>query len=206
MKKALFLLFLAAVLAACSSNDNNNPDTPSSVDLSEYFTIDFDNLPDYANQTIPNYITRDNMPFDNPITDEGAVLGRVLFYDTSLSVDNTVACASCHKQEFAFSDDNDVSEGVAGVTGRHSMRLINARFSTESMFFWDERANSLEDQATQPIQDHVEMGFSGENGDPSFDDLIEKLEGIEYTPNCLPEPLVMPRSPKPGSRMPSPSL
>ena len=48
------------------------------------------------------------------------------------------------------------------------MRLINARFADEDAFFWDERAASLEDQTTMPIQDHVEMGFSG-GADPDLD-------------------------------------
>lgn len=60
------------------------------------------------------------------------------------------------------------------------MRLINARFSDEEKFFWDERANTLEDQTTMPIQDHVEMGFSGTNGNPDFDSLVRKLESINY--------------------------
>ena len=60
------------------------------------------------------------------------------------------------------------------------MRLINSRYANEGNFFWDERAVSLEDQVTQPIQDHVEMGFSGEDGDPNFDDLVVKLLAIDY--------------------------
>ena len=59
------------------------------------------------------------------------------------------------------------------------MRLVNARFSTEQKFFWDERAASAEAQTTQPIQDHVEMGFSGTSGDPGFSDLVAKLAAIE---------------------------
>ena len=54
------------------------------------------------------------------------------------------------------------------------MRLINSRFATETKFFWNERALNLETQTTMPIKDHGEMGFSGENGDLSFDDLIKK--------------------------------
>ena len=141
--------------------------------------IDLLNLFDYENQDLPNYITEDNTT-SNDITNAGATLGRVLFYDVKLSSDNTVACASCHKQEFAFGDDRVVSEGVNGTTGRHSMRLVNARFSEEDAFFWDERAGSLEEQTTMPIQDHVEMGFSGDNGDGSFADLIDKLEEVDY--------------------------
>ena len=108
-------------------------------------------------------------------------MGRVLFYDKNLSENNTVACASCHQQAFAFSDPLVSSVGLnGGTTGRHSMRLVNSRFSNEEKFFWDERAASLEDQVTQPIQDHLEMGFSGTNGDPDFNDLKTKLSAIEY--------------------------
>jgi cytochrome c peroxidase len=61
------------------------------------------------------------------------------------------------------------------------MRLINSRFANEPKFFWDERAASLEIQTTQPIQDHVEMGFSGTSGDPAFADLVTRLTAIpEY--------------------------
>ena len=62
------------------------------------------------------------------------------------------------------------------------MRLINARFSDEEKFFWDERAVNLEDQSTRPIKDHAEMGFSGTEGDPTFEDLLAKMDGIEYYP------------------------
>jgi len=142
--------------------------------------VDLNNLFNYENQDTPTYIFKDNASQDNLITDAGAALGRVLFYDKNLSINNTIACASCHLQEFAFGDTAVVSTGVNGVTGRHSMRLVNARFSDETNAFWDERASSFEDQATQPIQDHVEMGYSGENGDPGFDTLIDKLETIDY--------------------------
>lgn len=141
--------------------------------------IDLENLANYANQDIPAYIRKDNSG-NNPITDAGATLGRALLYDKNLSVDNTIACASCHKQHLAFGDDLQGSVGVDGSTARHAMRLVNARFADEERFFWDERAISLEDQTTQPIQDHTEMGFSGQNGDPGFSDLIAKLEGIGY--------------------------
>ncbi len=141
--------------------------------------INWDDLPNYAAQDIPDYIDKDNTD-GNEITDLGATLGRVLFYDKNLSVDGTVSCSSCHKQAFAFGDDDIASSGVNGLTGRHSMRLVNSRFSEEERFFWDERANSLEAQTTQPIQDHIEMGFSGEDGNPDFDVLIEKLEAIDY--------------------------
>jgi len=142
-------------------------------------TVDLTNLFDYENQTVPPYIGTDNTG-GNDIENAAATLGRVLFYDKNLSSNNTVSCSSCHQQQFAFSDLAPVSQGVNGVTGRHSMRLINSRFSNEPRFFWDERAVTLEEQVTQPIQDHGEMGFSGTNGDPDFGDLITKMEGTPY--------------------------
>jgi cytochrome c peroxidase len=186
IKKFLYFSLLYVIIYSCSSNNNTDTDqvdnTLIPVDLSSYFTIDFNALPNYANQDIPNYITKDNTPASNPITDEGAILGRVLFYDTNLSSDNTVACASCHVQSEAFGDSNRASIGINGSTARHSMRLVNNRFANGNAFFWDKRAATLEIQTTQPIQDHIEMGFSGEDGDLSFDDLITKLENIPFYP------------------------
>lgn len=144
-------------------------------------TIDLNLLFDYSTQINPSYINKDNTPLSNPITDEGATLGRILFYDKNLSLTNTVSCGSCHKQALAFGDSDLQSTGHdGGLTGRHSPRLSSARFGDEEKFFWDERANTLEEQSTMPIQDHIEMGFSGNNGDPDIDSLISKMEGLSY--------------------------
>ena len=142
--------------------------------------LDLDNLYNYENQKIPAYITKDNTPPDNPITNEGATLGRVLFYDQQMSLDRTISCGSCHQQKFAFSDPDHLSTGVAGQTNRRSMRLINVRFGDEKRFFWDERAPSLEALMTMPVKDHIEMGFSAQNGNPGLDSLIRRLENIDY--------------------------
>lgn len=141
--------------------------------------IDLANLENYANATIPDYITKLN-DGGNPVTDEGATLGRILFYDKRLSIDDTIACSSCHLQSNAFSDPAIVSTGVeGGQTGRHSMRLINTQYADETNFFWNERAPSHEAQESQPIQDHNEHGFSGQSGRSTLDGLIAKLEAIE---------------------------
>ena len=141
--------------------------------------LDLTKLHSYADQEVPAYINRDNTPDNNPITNIGATLGRVLFYDKRLSKNSTVSCASCHQQEAAFGDPAVASVGAAGTTGRHSMRLVNARFANERRFFWDERAPTLEAQTTQPIQDHIEMGFSGADGDPDLSALVERVSRIE---------------------------
>jgi len=102
--------------------------------------------------------TNYNTPEDNPITNEGFKLGRFLFYDTILSKDKTISCASCHKQEFAFSDNQQLSLGVNNLkTRRHSMTIVNAMW--QNTFFWDGRANSLEEQALRPIEAQNEMNL-----------------------------------------------
>ena len=180
MKRYYPLLFVAALYSCDSAEIEKEVDPYTSIIEKFGSEIDPANLPNYANQGKPAYITRDNSG-SNPITDEAATLGRILFYDTQLSVDNTIACANCHAQENAFSVLTQASKGVlGGLTQRHSMRLANARFGAENKFFWNERAATLEDQVTQPIRDHAEMGYSGQDGRPNFDVLLEKLKGIGY--------------------------
>ena len=106
-------------------------------------------------------VGQDNMPATNVTTDAGATLGRVLFYDKRLSTHQTISCSSCHQREHGFSDPRRFSVGFAGgLTGRNSMGLSNARWYQRRHFFWDERANTLEDQVLQPIQNSVEMGMT----------------------------------------------
>jgi cytochrome c peroxidase len=85
----------------------------------------------------------------------------VLFYDQRLSQNGTVACATCHQQEYGFSDPDVLSVGFeGGLTGRHSMSIVNARYYVSGKFFWDERAATLEEQVLMPFQDDVEMGLT----------------------------------------------
>lgn len=172
-------LFFIALHFSCNKNENTSSSDQSILDQTFKGSINLTQLENYSNQSKPAYITRDNTN-GNQVNDAVATLGRVLFYDKKLSVNNSVSCGSCHKQEFAFGDTATPSKGVAGNTSRQSMRLINSRFSEEIKFFWDERASSLENQSTQPIKDHVEMGFSGTNGDPNFANLITKLSAVDY--------------------------
>lgn len=143
--------------------------------------IDLAALPNYANQGHPGYITHDNTPDENPISDIGATLGRILFYDKRLSRNNAISCSSCHQQAHGFGDSSLASSGVAGKTGRHAMRVSNIKFGFEPNYFWDERVTFLENQITDPIQNAIEMGFSGMGGDPGFSDLTAKLSATyEY--------------------------
>lgn len=184
LRFSLIVVLLSALFSSCQKDANNNqatgdPQSYPAIRAAFPNSIDPDQLFNYAGQAVPNYIVKDNSGA-NVITNAGATLGRVLFYDANLSSDNSVSCGSCHQQQYGFSDLNLLSDGVNGQTNRHAMRLINSRFSAERRFFWDERANNLEEQTTMPIQDHLEMGFSGTNGDGNINDLIVKLGAIDY--------------------------
>lgn len=180
MRKLLYIVLSCVLLTSCHKNEDYVAVDPfAAVKATFGSNLDMNNLANYANQPVPAYITKFNGA-NNPITDKGATLGRVLFYDKKLSSNNAISCASCHIQAHAFSDTNVASIGVNGSTERHAMRLVNSRFSIESKFFWDERAASLEAQTTMPIRNHGEMGYSGTNGDEDFSALLTKLNAVDY--------------------------
>ncbi|MGV3695862.1 cytochrome-c peroxidase [Flavobacterium sp.] len=169
MKKALLFLVILICCTSCSDDAQYVPvpPAPKVIDLPE-------TLYNYTNLNLPPHFLSndgiglpssvngiDNNPASNPVTDAGATLGRVLFYDTHLSRNQTVACGSCHRQNLAFSDSPVRSLGFDFVpTRRHSIALINQRYYARGRFFWDERAPTLEAQVLQPILDVHEMGLT----------------------------------------------
>ena len=97
-----------------------------------------------------------DLPRDNPLTVERVELGRKLFFDKQLSINNAQSCADCHAPEKAFSDGRRTARGAEGEFGtRNSMPLFNLAWQKE--FFWDGRAKSLREQVLQPIQNPIEM-------------------------------------------------
>ncbi|MFT5886587.1 MAG: cytochrome c peroxidase [Arcticibacterium sp.] len=161
ISKLLSVLAIASIFIAFKAISISDyldlPETPFdySVSLPSYFLAN-------AGGGLPTSVNGiNNTPITNPNTDHGATLGRVLFYDKNLSINRTIACASCHKQEQGFSDSRILSVGFeGGTTRRHSMTLINARYYQRGRFFWDERASTLEEQVLQPFQDPTEMGLT----------------------------------------------
>lgn len=146
------------------------PETPynyTKPDLPEHFRVGGSFLP-------PNPLPSGaSFPDSLPITDAGATLGRVLFYDTRLSLNNRVSCGTCHQQALAFSDGEQFSEGFEGaMTSRNTMSLVNPL--TEANFFWDMRSPGIEHVVAQPILNHKEMGME------SFEDLTLKLAAVTY--------------------------
>jgi cytochrome c peroxidase len=107
------------------------------------------------------------------VTDQGATLGRVLFYDPILSRTNTVSCASCHHQSAGFADVNQFSKGFDGeLTSRNASSIANL-YNYEA-FFWDGRETDLNRMAVAPISNHIEMGLD------QPDVLVRKLRAAEY--------------------------
>ena len=110
-------------------------------------------------------------PIDNPMTEAKIELGRQLFFDKRLSINNTVSCASCHNPKFAMTDRLPLSKGVYGRTAfRNASSILNSAYSKTLMF--DAHVPSLEMQAIVPLQDHAEMGHN-------LKYLIPKLKGIK---------------------------
>ena len=134
----------------------------------------------YSNPTFPSHFLTDivqsfdNTPTTTTSSNDIATLGRVLFYEKQLSANATIACASCHTQANGFTDPRQFSIGFSGAaTGRNSMGIANVRFYENGHFFWDERADTLEDQTLIPIQSDVEMGLT-------LDEAVSNINNQDY--------------------------
>lgn len=180
---------LALLLGSCGSGASNDArSTPAAVVAAT--TIDFAHVANYAAPKLPAYFDRtaaalDNSPKGEPINDRVATLGRVLFYDVRLSTSNKIACASCHRQRFGFTDSMRFSNGIssARATDFHAMRLANFRYWQPGTAFWNRRASSVETQVSDPIRNTIEMGWGGKAGD--YGSLIRKMGATPYYPDLF---------------------
>lgn len=151
----LVLGCIILIVTACNEDDSSDQEALFDGNL---YNLSIKNFP------------QPNIPVDNALTLQGVKLGKMLFYDKILSKDGTQACASCHRQEHAFTDTARFSTGVEGLKGgRQAMAIFNMAWH-ENGFFWDGRAELLRDQALKPIQDPLEMNETLEN-------VVAKLEG-----------------------------
>ena len=186
LTKTLTLLLCAFVLSACLKDEVD-------VTISHYTKEELQTLSQYLD--LPEFRDRYRVDLADHLKNRGAVtpaindakatLGRVLFYDTKLSLTEETSCASCHDQRLAFSDDKAFSEGINGqVTKRNSLPLAaTANFSSSYDdpnsfggtvgFFWDERARTISGQSELTIQDDIEMGMN-------LDDLTVRLADVDY--------------------------
>jgi cytochrome c peroxidase len=123
------------------------------------------------------------IPAGNELTADRIALGRKLYFDTRLSKDGTLACATCHDVSRGFTDHRSVSEGIGDHLGKRSApTTMNAALMQTQ--FWDGRAPSLEEQAKLPILNPIEMGhpdaasaMAAVNTDPAYVGLFQKAYG-----------------------------
>ena len=139
-----------------------------------------------AKLPLPNVLRRqfggsrpfaDTTPDSNEITDAGATLGRVLFYDKRLSITNTHSCGSCHEQSHGFASSQAFPTGCVGIrTKRSPMALADVRYNNQNRYFSDTRSGPLEELALMPIQDRDELGSSSQTK------LEQELAATDYYP------------------------
>lgn len=154
------------MLSACQS------DLPVTADKRPYYP------------EIPSYAGEMPLPDDNTLTEARVRLGEFLFFDTRLSKDHSLSCASCHNPEMAFSDQKRLSSGLDGRSGkRNAPTLFNTGFAPDLL--WDGGSFSLEAQALVPIQNHREMGMRLEEvadrlrSDKNFAEMARSAYGTE---------------------------
>ncbi|HEX5111351.1 MAG TPA: cytochrome c peroxidase [Saprospiraceae bacterium] len=139
--------------------------------------IKYPTLPDVAYNYAPKWGgMHSHMAGQNiGITDAGATLGRVLFYDKILSINNTVSCGSCHHQTDGFADPEKFSKGIDNqLTTRNAPPISN--LYDDNLLFWDGRSTSIHDLVLQPIRNHKEMGMENMNF------LVTKIKAAPYYP------------------------
>jgi len=184
--RSSFLLFLSISLLGLSAcqDDPGTPGECNNCPAEQPINASYDPTP--YEFDLPERFPNPIIPPDNPMTEEGIALGRMLFYDPILSSDSTMSCASCHNQQLSFTDGAATSVGVLGMNGRRSaMPLINLAFNPNG-FFWDGRAATLEEQALVPIEDHLELNDSWENVEnklrnhPQYPRRFRQAFGVEY--------------------------
>ncbi len=158
--------------------------TPGPDSVQSLLTVDLANLINYA-PVLPRHYdaqvqARDTALASKPLNNAQATLGRVLFYDRELSVNNSIACASCHLQSRGFGDKQQFSFGFSQglFTSAQSMRLANMRYWSPGTAFWNQRAESIEAQASQPIQNPIEMGYDAAHG--GIEVLLTRLASLRY--------------------------
>ncbi len=118
----------------------------------------------------PVELTKSVIPAGSPLTPGIVSLGEKLFFESRLSGDGTVACATCHDPAHAFTDGRPVSIGINGRMGqRNAPTILNALYNKTQ--FWDGRATTLEEQAALPITNPFEMGSI------SVSDAVTRLAG-----------------------------
>lgn len=164
MNMHVFILCLATIFSICACSKSTPPPAPPPEWEVENPVVPLPATPLGVDIRLTE--------LSDPPTPERVRLGRWLFFDTRLSKDASIACASCHKPEFAFSEETPTSTGVGGQKGtRKAQSFLNQAQTLYPHFFWDGRASSLEEQALGPIANPIEMGNTHEA-------MVQTISGI----------------------------
>ncbi len=139
-----------------------------------------------ASEDVPLGLPPVPVPDDNPTTPEKVELGKLLYFDKRVSKDGTVSCATCHDPKMAWAEHTPTSEGIGHQKGgRNAPTVINAAYATSQ--FWDGRAKTLEEQATGPVENPIEMGHKMEavvdafSKVPEYQQRFQKVFGTGVT-------------------------
>lgn len=172
MKKSIYVFAgILITLVGCKKLTNNESNLNAEVPL--------------LGETAADYSVRgkgEHLPFQlqqtTNFSNEKVELGRVLFYDKKLSVNQAISCASCHKQELGFADGMKSSRGFGNEgTPRNSMAIVNSDFGRG--LFWDLREFDVKSMVTKPVENHIEMGFD------SIQQTLSRLQNTSYYPELF---------------------
>ncbi|QOD59849.1 cytochrome-c peroxidase [Polaribacter haliotis] len=162
--KSIFLLSFLFLMNCASKEEEIYTPVPYNLEIPTLF----------ADKLIAPII-----PTNNPLTEEGVALGKKLFFDKSLSGDNSQSCATCHNPKKAFTDETRFSDGIDGNFGtRNSMPLFNLAWNFNEKFTWDGKDFSLEKQAFEPVSNPIEMHSNWKK-------VVEKLQGNSTYPDLF---------------------
>jgi cytochrome c peroxidase len=170
MTKISITAILAAAIILLAAGRHPLPQTRLSAPLvTDSLAPQLPDIPfDYTDILIPNYVLQSTDPSNTPflplldsITNAGAALGRVLFYEKRLSANRQISCGSCHAQALSFGAGTSGSPGFAGVvTPRNTMHINQLVFSPGAAVFWDGRVQTIHQQVIMPILHPDEMGLT----------------------------------------------
>lgn len=157
----MMLFVIIFLITSCNSLnvEEKHPLTEEEIELYDRLAAKFSSLGDTP------------IPKENKLTNEAVELGKILFFDPRLSGNDELSCASCHVPALGWSDGKPLFEGFEGIEGpRRTPTIINVAFYKS--YFWDGRADSLEEQALGPISSPIEMNMN-------LDKLANKLGKID---------------------------
>ena len=170
-------LMTTLLLAGCAKDEKaskiapakGSPADPENLPAEEVSATEVD---------VPLGLPALKIPADNPMSDEKVELGRMLYFDTRLSKDGTISCATCHDPHQTWAQHTPTSTGIDGqLGGANSPTVINAAYATAQ--FWDGRAASLEEQAVGPVENPVEMGHKLDVLVPQLNEVPEYKERFQ---------------------------